>query len=201
MRKQALMTAILSSITTVAIAQPHHHGDDGVVGIDDTGKLAIEMDLDEAFVFEELFSSTGLNGYISDEPGFAALEEDEPDEGFFALGAGADIHFRLVGTSDPEMQVYNPFFDVPSLADGETFAFGAGNDFDTHPFWFLNTDLPSFDPNKLEWSLDFQVVDMGSTGYADSDVFTIRFAIPSPATASVLGLAGCVALRRRRSSR
>ena len=198
MRKQALITAVLGSITTVAIAQPHTHGGDGIIGIDASGKLAIEMDRDEAFEFEELFASPGLNGYISDAPGFAALEVDEPDEGFFKLGAGADIHFRLVGTSGPEMQVYNPFFDVPSMGSGETFAFGAGDEFDTHPFWFLNSDLPSFDPMQQEWSVDFQVVDFGSTGYEDSDVFTIRFAIPSPATGAVLGLAGLGAIRRRR---
>ena len=198
MRKQALMTAVLGSVTTVAIAQPHNHGDDGIIGIDAAGKLAIEMDLDEAFEFEEFFSGSGLNGYISDEPGFAALGEDEPDEGFFMLGADADIHFQLVGASDPEMQVYNPFFDVPGLAGGDTFAFGAGNAFDTQPFWFLNTDLPSFDPAKQEWSVFFRVVDMGTTGYTDSDVFEIRFAIPAPTSASLLGLAGCVALRRRR---
>ena len=70
MRKQALMTAVLGSVTTVAIAQPHNHGDDGIIGIDAAGKLAIEMDLDEAFEFEEFFSGSGLNGYISDEPEF-----------------------------------------------------------------------------------------------------------------------------------
>ncbi len=198
MRKQALMTAVLSSITTVAIAQPHGHGGDGIIGVDGSGTLAIEMDLDEATLFEELFASPGLNGYVSDEPGFASLGEDEPDEGFFVLGSGADIHFKLVGTSGPEMQVYNPFFDVPSLGLGETLAFGAGNDFDTHPFWFLSTDLPSFDPMQDEWIVQFQIVDMGATGYADSDVFTIRFAIPSPATGAVLGLAGLGASRRRR---
>jgi len=198
MRKKALLTIILGSITTVATAQPHEHGGDGIIGIDATGKLAIEMDLDEAFIFEELFASTDLNGYIADEPGFASLGEDEPDEGFFVLGSGADIHFRLVGTSGPEMQVYNPFFDTPSLSSSETFALGAGNDFDTHPFWFLNTDVASFDPMQEEWSVDFQVVDLGSTGYTDSDVYTVRFALPSPATGAVLGLAGLGAMRRRR---
>ena len=198
MRKQALMTAVLGSITTVAIAQPHEHGADGVIGIDATGKLAIEMDLDETFEFEELFSGSGLNGYIADEPGFTTLTEDEPDEGFFVLDAAADIHFQLVGTSDPEMQVYNPFFDTPALGTGDTFAFGAGNDFDTHPFWFLNTDAPTFDPTKGEWSVQFRVIDLGTTGYADSDVFEARFAIPAPASASLIGLAGVVGIRRRR---
>ena len=75
MRKQALMTAILGSMTTIAIAQPHHHGEDGVVGVDATGKLDIEMDLDETFEFEELFSGSGLNGHVSDAPGFTALGE------------------------------------------------------------------------------------------------------------------------------
>ncbi len=198
MRKQALLAAVLGSVTTVAIAQPHQHGDDGIIGIDATGKLTIEMDLDEAFLFEELFASTTLNGYISDAPGFTALDADEPDENFFVLGSEADIHFRLVNTSAPEMEVYNPFFDLPALGAGETFAFGAGNDFDTHPFWFLNTDLPSFDPMQQEWSVQFQVVDLGTTGYADSDVFEARFAIPSPGTLVVIGSAGLLIRRGRR---
>lgn len=198
MRKSALLTALLGSITTVAVAQPHEHGEDGIVGIDASGRLAIEMDVDEAFVFEEFFSGSGLNGYISDAPGFAALEEDEPDEGFFVLGAGADIHWRLVGTSDPEMQVYNPFFDVPAMGAGETFALGAGVSFDTHPFWFLNTDLPSFDPGKGEWGVQFQVIDLGTTGYADSEVLEIRFVIPAPGSAVALGAGVLLVARRRR---
>lgn len=200
MRKHNTITALaIVASASMTNAQPHGHGGDGIVGIDGTGRLALEMDLDEAFPFEEFFSGSGLNGFISDAPGFAALEMDEPDEGFFVLGADADIHWKLIATSRPEMQVYNPFFDIPSMSAGETFAFGAGNAFDTHPFWFLNTDLPSFDPLQSEWSVQFQLVDLGATGYADSDVFEIRFAIPAPASAALFGVAGAACARRRRS--
>ncbi len=177
-------------------AQPHHHGDDGIIGVDGSGKLAIEMDLDEAYEFEEFFSDGSLNGYISDAPGFTALDEDEPDEDFYMLSGDADIQWVLVGTSDAEMQVYNPFFDTPSMANGESFALGTG-DFDTHPFWFLNVDVAGFDPAKEEWSVDFRLSDAGQSGYADSDVFTIRFAIPSPSTASLLAV-GAIGIARRR---
>ncbi|GAB5495875.1 MAG: hypothetical protein Phyf2KO_09550 [Phycisphaerales bacterium] len=197
MKTSEKIAALMCVGATSVMAQPHHHGDDGVVGVSGAGMLAIEIDLDEVFEFEELFSNGSLNGWISDAPGFTALDEDEPDEDFFMLGAGADIHFQLVGTNVDAMQVYNPFFDVPAMVPGETFAFGTG-DFDTHPFWFLNTDAASFDPNDSEWSVDFRVVDQGTTGYADSEVYTIRFAIPSPAGASVLAMAGLVATRRRR---
>lgn len=180
-------------------AQPEEHGDDGIVGVTSAGQLAVEMDLDEAFLFEEFFSGSGLNGFIADAPGFTTLETDEPAEDFFVLGADADIHWRLIATSGPEMQVYNPFFDIPSMSAGETFAFGAGNVFDTHPFWFLNTDLPSFDPLQTEWAVQFQLVDFGATGYSDSEVIEIRFAVPSPASAALLGLAGLTASRRRRN--
>jgi hypothetical protein len=177
-------------------AQPHQHGDDGVIGVNGAGMLSIEMDLDEVFEFEELFASGSLNGYISDAPGFTALDVDEPDEDFYTLGGDADIQWMLVGTSDSAMQVYNPFFDVPSMSGGESFALGMG-DFDTHPFWFLNTDEPSFDPSQDEWSVDFMLVDAGATGYGDSDTFTIRFAIPAPSTAIMLA-GGCIASSRRR---
>lgn len=192
------VTAGLACSAGFASAGPddHLHGDDGVVGVDGSGKLDIEMDLDEVFEFEEFFSDGSLNGYISDAPGFTALDEDEPDEDFYMLDAGADIQWVLVGTSDSEMQVYNPFFDTPSMANGESFALGMG-DFDTHPFWFLNTDDPSFDPAKMEWSVDFMVRDDGTTGYADSDVFTIRFAIPAPSSAAAL-LVGAGFMGRRR---
>lgn len=198
MRKSALTAALLGSITTAAAAQPHGHGGDGVVGVDGSGKLAIEIDLDEAYIFEEIYSGFGLSGYIGDEPGFVSLDEDEPDEDFYTLGHDADLYFRLVGRSDPEIQVYNPFFDVPGLADGESFSLGAGDHIHAHPFWFLNTNLPSFDPAKGEWSVQFQIVDLGATGYADSDVYEIRFAIPAPATAVLLGLGAVASGRRRR---
>lgn len=197
MKAKVMMMAAAGLGAGLATAQPHHHGEDGIVGVSGSGMLAIEMDLDEVYEFEELFSDGSLNGWISDAPGFTALDEDEPDEDFYMLGAGADIHFQLVGTSDPAMEVYNPFFDVPAMVSGESFAFGTG-DFDTHPFWFLNTDAPSFDPADGVWSVDFRVIDQGSTGYADSEVFTIQFAIPSPSGAGVLAMAGLVATRRRR---
>lgn len=196
MRNQ-ILTGMVVVAGASAQAQPHHHGDDGVVGVNGNGVLGMEIDLDEAYPFEEFFTSALLNGWISDAPGFTALDENEPDEDFFVLGAGADVHFELVGTSSGAMEVYNPFFDIPALSGGDRFAFGAG-DFDTHPFWFLNTDHPSYDPSDAEWSVDFKLVDLGSTGYADSETFTIRFVIPSPAGAGLFAVGGIFAAWRRR---
>jgi hypothetical protein len=184
----------LLAATGAAHAQTRD-GDDYLVAIDAAGTLVIEGDFDEP---RELppFNQGGINGWFGDDPGFTNLPEDEPDEGFFTLGAGADIYFRLVSV-DPALKVYDPFFEL--MAPGDTFAFG-GSEFDEHPFWHIDSDDAAFDPDQTIWNVSWQVIDLGTTGYADSAVYTTELTnIPAPgvlALAGGLSLAGLV--RRRR---
>lgn len=183
------------AIASVALAQPHHHDEDFVVGVSSSGVLGIEGDFDEHFELPAFDNGTFV-GWLGDEPGLTNLDEDEPGEDFYMLAAGADIQFELVGT-DPAMKVYDPFFNL--LSPGGSFALG-GNAFDEHPFWHIDSDDAAFNPGQTEWNVQFKVVDTGTTGYSDSPIYTATFTnIPAPGTALVLGALGLRAGRRQRA--
>lgn len=178
---------------SAAVAQ-HDHGGDYIVAVDASGALAIEGDFDEP---RELpaFSQGGINGWFGDDPGFTNLDEDEPDEGLFMLGNGADIYFELVSL-DPAVKVYTPLFDP--MNPGDAFALG-GSSFDEHPFWHIDSDDAAFDPNQTVWNVSWQVVDLGSTGYADSTVFTTQLTnIPAPGALTLAGGLSVLGMARRR---
>lgn len=187
-----VMTALLAG-AGAAFAQHDHEGD-FVVGVDATGQLMVEGDFDEA-AFLPPFSDGGINGWLGDDPGFTNLDEDEPDEGFFMLAAGADVYFEFV-SADPAFKVYDPFFAL--MSPGESFALG-GHEFDEHPFWHIDSDDAAFDPNQTVWNVQWRLLDLGTTGYGESQVYTSQFTnVPTPGAAVLAGVAGLAALRRRR---
>ena len=178
--------------TTPAHAQ-HDHGGDYVVAVDASGALAIEGEFDEP---RELpaFNQNGINGWFGDDPGFTHLDEDEPDEGLFMLGNGADIYFELVSL-DPAVKVYTPLFEP--MTPGDAFALG-GSIFDEHPFWHIDADDAAFDPNQSVWNVSWRVIDLGSAGYADSDVFTTQLTnAPAPGVLTLAGGLSVLRLARR----
>jgi len=198
------MTTVLSIAALTAspalAGDDHGHGSDFIIGINDTGQLAFEFDGDDLEPISDFIMNGGLNGdftgYFFDEPGFASLDEDEPDEGFFMLGAGADIYV-MINAIDAPFQVYDPDFDAVVPAGG-MFALGSP-DFDTHPFWTVDTTSPAFDANVFEYDVTLKFVDLGSTGYADSEAITVTFSrVPAPGTAGLLAISGLGAIRRRR---
>lgn len=179
--------------------------DDFAIGFTgSTGNLAVEFNFDEIAPLS-FVTTAGFTGWISDDPGFANIVEDEADEDFFALAGpsslgNANIAIRIVSV-DPGFRVvdplgFDPFSGVPFgyVNPGEFFTLGAPN-FDDHPFWTV--DVNDWDGSTLEFGVSFQVIDLNGI-YGDSDVYTATFAIPSPSAVGLLGLAGLAASRRRR---
>ncbi len=193
-----LASAALAA-TAVAQQDEHDHGGDVVVAQDGAGALAFEGDFDEIIVLPA--SDGGVNGWILDDPGFAALDEDEPDEGLFQLANGADVHLQLV-SADAALNVWDPFFNTV-LAPNDSFALDIDGtldgEFDTHGFWHIDSDDAGFDPMQTEWEATFRFIDTGATGYADSGTFTLTFSnVPAPGAISLAALSGVVLAGRRR---
>jgi len=191
--RTGMMTGVLA---VVGLAWPAaaQHDDDFVVGVSGTGVLTPEADLDEAFSLPP-FNSGVVVGWFGSEPGFASLDEDEPDEDFFMLGVGADVWFVLVAV-DPALKVYDPFFNL--MSPGDSFALG-GHEFDEHPFWHIDSDDAAFDPSQTEWHATFRLIDTGTTGYGASDDYRVAFTnVPAPGAVALLAPAVAAALRRRR---
>ena len=143
-------SGVLVLFSSLLHAQDHDHdepghADDAVIGftvcVDAGNRLGFEFDPGEAFELPEVDGI--LVAWVGDEPGFNTLQEDEPDEGFFVLAAGANVVLEIVSIS-PGFNAHPPGFadvlDVP----GGTWDLGAAP-FDTHPEWHIDPADPGFD--------------------------------------------------------
>ncbi|MGB0716220.1 MAG: hypothetical protein ACPGXK_10100 [Phycisphaerae bacterium] len=120
----------------------HGHGGDVEVGVNAANAIELEFDADVA---AELPPVNGplLFGCSLDDPGFFAIEEDEPEEGLFAIPAGVEIVFTLVSL-DPGLRIFSPGFGTELTSPGDSFSLGAVP-FDTHPTWLIDETHPAFD--------------------------------------------------------
>ena len=191
-----VLTAILTQGATALAGEDHAHGDDFIIGRTDSGQLAAEFDTGDIHELPIVLTIPG-DGFGADEPGFTVLDEDEPDEDFFMLGASAEISVELVNM-DADLQVLSePLFDTLLATPGDQWAMPVGNVFDVHPFWFVSD--PDFSELGETFAFQFKLVD-GSGTYTDSPVYTTNFiAVPEPTSLALAVLGGVMVVRRRRS--
>jgi len=193
-------SALLAGIIVGAFsasAAAHQHEGDVIIGRTGSGQLRFEADLDEIHLLEPVAGL--LQGWAGDEPGFEALAEDEPDEDFFRLGTGAQIWLEAVAL-DPALRVHNPLNPLLMLsAPGDRLPLG-DHELHDHVIWHVDPLDPAFDPGRSIWQGTFKLVDTGPTGYSDSPLLTLRFAIPEPGTFALL-VAGSLAVLRRPATR
>lgn len=198
--QNAVIALTIFAVSNVALAgDGHDHGDeDLVVGITGAGQLAVEFDFNELIELPEITAGP-LNGWGLDDPGFFNLPDDEPDEGFFILGAGADVRFEVI-SFDAALRGWTQGFAGTFDDPGEFFSLGSP-DFDEHPFWQINSDDAGFNPLQTQWQATGRLVDVGLTGYAPSEAFTLTFVpVPEPSTLAILTLTGAALMLRRRRS-
>jgi hypothetical protein len=186
---------IYLSAATPSWAQ-HQHAGDVIIGRSSAGQLKIEADLDEPHLLDAVNGL--LKGFAGEEPGFEALTADEPAEDFFMLAPGADI--RLEGISlDAALKAHdhlNPLLVIDSAGDQLTLG---AFDLHNHVVWHADSLDPAFDPLATEWQGTFRLVDVGTTLYAPSDAFTIRFTnVPEPAAITLLAFGLSALMRRKR---
>lgn len=190
-----MMATVLAPLPTALAGDGHGHKDGDInIGVTSGGQIVVEWS-GKIVALPELAGP--LFGFGLDEPGFFSIEEDEPDEDIFVLGAGANIVLEVLSFDDA-LQGWRPGFSGVFDDFGETWNIG-GVPFDTHPFWHINATDPLFvaPPGQTEWNATFRLLDTGSTGYAPSDPVTVTFT-PEPTTLSLLAL-GALTLARRRT--
>ncbi len=175
----ALLVAVTAMHVSVSAGEKHEHGDDFVIGVSSGGQLKFEAEpVEENEIFSLETVSGILNGWAGDEPGFMPLDKDEPDEDFFPLAIGAEIQLVLVSI-DPALKAHTPGFGdvIDQSGDAWTIATVTTDPpaFDEHPTWHIDSDDPSLALNQVVWKGTFKFVDAGSTAYADSEEFTLRF--------------------------
>jgi hypothetical protein len=184
---------LLAAQSALGFGEDPHAGD-FVVGRTSSNQLAVEFDTAEAYELPPVAVIPG-DGWGSEEPGYMALDVDEPLEDFFTLALAAEISIELVSV-DPALQVLDfPFFAPLLVNPGDQWAMPAGNDFDEHPYWFV--DDPDYSEEGQVYAFTFKVVDLSGT-YADSANYTAQFTpVPEPHTAVLLMLGGLAICRRR----
>jgi hypothetical protein len=173
---------LLAAFSTQASPSNAHEGD-FFVGHSGAGQLVVEFDFSETLPLD--FVSGLLNGCALDEPGFASLDIDEPDEDFFTLGLTSSIVLEVVSVS-PGFKAHTPGFADILDAPGEQWIIGAPA-FDTHLVFHIDSSDPGYDPSAT-YSMSFKLLDTGATGYSESEVYTLNFQCAARGACCIAGV-------------
>jgi hypothetical protein len=182
--KSLLATTLLVSVSTCEFARAQHLGDVWVarssVATGNQLKIASASGGYNPFdPLKNLAVLTPINGpyffgWSGTSPGFDAFRTDSPTTDTYPLAPSADIWLDIVSI-DPAFTVIVPpdyyFYDSP----GPCTELG-GYQLHIHPIWLIDSTSPSFDSTQCTWRVTFRLRDAGSTAYAPSAPFTIRFA-------------------------
>lgn len=115
-----------------------------------------------------------LNGFTDNNPGFDRIDTDQPGSDYFQLQSGAQIKLRMVGV-DPAFKVWRNNLSGNLDSPGDEFPIG-DSQLHYHPTWHIDSTVPGYDSNRIFWEATFVLIDTGSTGYSQSEPFTVRFA-------------------------
>ncbi len=168
----AASSLMLASLSIAPAAHAQHAGDVWV-GRSDAGQLKI-AGFDVAHNAIPLAPSGMLfNGWADNDPGFDRVLTDDPASDLFTLDAGAQISIVVVEIDDAFRGIKPVTFEILD-GPGDQVLLGNEN-LHIHLTWHINSDDPLFDPAQYLWNATFKLIDTGSTGYADSEPFTMHF--------------------------
>lgn len=194
--RQIIRALLLSALLGAAPALAQHAGDMWV-GRSAAGQLKLDLDCLNGCGFDPAANVTVLavdpyGGYSSDSPGFDRITADSPGEDLYMLEAGASVRLQLLGDPEPPvaladvlisptLYVYDPvtFYLYPYESGGTIYREVALGDENLHKHvnWFIDSYDPAFDPAACVWELTARLIDVGSTNYAPSEPFTLRFSL------------------------
>ena len=195
----SLSSCVLFGMAAAPVLGQHQHEGDVIIGRSTSSQLLIEADLDEIRPLEAVNGL--LKGWAGEEPGFEALMEDEPDEGFYRLAPGAQIWLEAISL-DPALKVHNPLNPLLVIDSPGDQLFLGDHELHDHVIWHVDSLDAGFNPLQTVWYGTFKLVDKGTTAYADSDPFTLGFTnVPEPGTLGLLFLGSWAAFRRRKTVR
>lgn len=194
MQKTTFVAAVSTIILSLAmnVYGQHQHAGDFLIGVSSGTNPQIKFELNESVLAGvTLLVPDSFGGFSTDAPGFDHVDVDEPDEDIYALAAGARIWLQI--DSDvpnpaltdlkiaPALFVYEPllFTFYPYAAGGNLHreVYLGDNLVHKHVLWFLDTADPAYSPGQCVWELTARFIDKGTTGYAASEPFTLRFAL------------------------
>jgi hypothetical protein len=169
----SVAACVLLLVPALSHAHDPHAGDLWVaVSGEEQLKLSpLGFDPDHAVVVLEE-GSIWYPGWSDDHPGFDAISTDDPEHDCYMLSSGAVIWLEIVDV-DPAFIIWYGF---TPLGPGDLQQLGSmPGGIHLHLNWNINNEHPDFDPLRVHWRATLRLVDTGSTGYADSEDFTMVF--------------------------
>jgi hypothetical protein len=194
-----MMVALAGSLAVAASAHGQHAGDLWV-GRTSAGQLALDVvcgpscGFDPALAVIEL-APDEFGGWSDDAPGFDRLGADQPlPEDLLTLQSGADIWIRIEAEPpqaepplgdlliSPALYIFDQlqFTFFPYEEEGTVFRELRLGDSALHKhfIWFIDAMDPRFGEAGCDYGMTLRLIDKGSTGYAESEPFTLRFEFP-----------------------
>jgi hypothetical protein len=129
------------------------------------GRLAVEYDFDREVEVTPSATLGGMTLFTSSDPGFDALEEDEPEESFFVLDDGTAVTVEITAI-DPGAAVR--IRGVTLDAIGEAAVLGTMPDLHHHPEWQLALPEGVIETRTLSFKLT-----AASGAYDESEEYTL----------------------------
>jgi len=180
----------LSFATVAALAQ--HSGDIGV-GHSAAGQLKCRLSDAQNPCFEPAVGiglltpipdPTAPTSWRATSPGFDANFASDPAQDYFLLDYGAAIYLVAYEDLQPAFRVKYGTTTVHEA--GESLPLGSAT-LHRHVIFVVDCADPLYDPLRTLWYGTFSLADRGSTGYADSEPFTLRLSVVECETGDVDG--------------
>lgn len=121
----------------------------------------IEVSFVQCFGGSDAACTGGVRLYAAEDPGFATLKVDEPDESLFVLPDDVEISLEITA-ADPEASLF--VSDVTLQDAGESAVLGTTPDLHAHGSWQLA--IPADDPVAESYAIAFKLTT--GDGFADS---------------------------------
>lgn len=199
-RISALFVAALAATASLSRAEAVHG--DFTIASTASGGGAFTLDFDFGSSPDVLLSKLADIGggqaiYTANDPGFAALDADEPEEGVYQLLSGTQVSLRLLSASaGVALQIGGSTLD----AENEAALIGTytgGETLHVHPTFRVIAP----DGDTATHTLSFELFQGSGSTYAVSAPFTLQLStvVPEPATLGVVAAGAVVMLRRRRN--
>lgn len=115
-----------------------------------------------------------LSGWSGNNPGFDHLPTPQPANNLFPLTMGAQIRLQVVAIS-AAFRILGPGLSPILDEPGESLLLG-GATLHEHVVWHVDATDTNYHADICLWTATLILRDTGSTGYADSAPFTLRFA-------------------------
>ncbi len=171
-----IVAAVL--ITASALPAVAQHDGDLAVGRSATDQLKLKpYDAEHPCFDPEVgvgILTEVADSYRSVDPGFDANFDADPDLDFYQLEPGAEIYLVAYEDMDPAFHVEYQGQRIDFT--GDDIALGSSA-LHRHVRFIVDQTDPDFDPLRTLWTGTFLLLDDGTTGYADSAPFTLRFSI------------------------